>query len=254
MTHGCRSDKWIFEGEAKAEIEEMRESWEAQFPALPGALERVLTRLIRADWRLQWTELRVFEMESQLESIAANEWTDEQHKQLQLFYRYHTSADREFHRHWNLLREYAKEPVPPEEKKPVRKPSEPEPEAEIARVYEEPTLFQTVVVKIVNGKTVTAMYPTNEEEMRVGATAGERKRAIRHFEFPDGVPEEYHWVFPEQNRRRAGAEREVEMSARRWRALVERETAKGTGHAKECPLEATRMDVIRIRLKDEGRL
>jgi hypothetical protein len=88
----------------------------------------------------------------------------------------------------------------------------------------------------------------------VGATAGERKRSIRHFELPDWVPVEYHWVFSEPNERRAGAERQVEMSARRWRALVERETAKGTGHAEECPLEATRMDVIRIRLKDEGRL
>jgi hypothetical protein len=248
MKHGCRSDRLIFEGEAKVEVDAIRRSWEVEFPALPAAFERVLTRLVRADWRLQWIEQRVFEIEEQLEEIQASEWTEEQHDQLQLFYRYHTSADRQFHRTWNLLKEYAKAQAVAEPKRPEKPREELEPET--PRVYEEPTLFQTVVVKIVDGKTVTAMYPTNAEEMRVAEKAGEAKRAIRQFEFPDGVPEEYHWVFPDGNRRKAGAAREVEMSATHWKELA----AKETGHAQPCPLEATRMDGIRRRLEDEGRL
>src|SRR5262249_23002955 len=111
-------------------------------------------------------------------------------------------------------------------------------------------LFQTVVVKIVDGKTITTMYPSNEEEMRVAKNAGQSKRAIRQFEFPDGVPEEYHWVFPEINKRRAGAMRQVEISARLWQELAERETR----HAKPCPLELPRMEAIRMRLEEEGKL
>ena len=62
-------------------------SWEAEFPELPAALERVLTRLVRADWRLQWVEQRVFEIEEKLEEdIQAAQWTGRNNIiQLQLF-------------------------------------------------------------------------------------------------------------------------------------------------------------------------
>lgn len=251
MKQACRSDRWIFQDEAKTQVDAIRRSWEAEFPILPAALERVLTRLVRADWRQQWVEQRVFEVEEQLEDVSAAEWTAKQHQPLQLVYRYHALADRQFHRTWKSLKEHtgrqAVERTQPD--KPVEKPA-PKPDIEIPRVYEEPTLFQTVVVKIVDGQAVTAMYPNNEEEMRVARTASESKRAIRRFEFPDGVPEEYHWVFPEHEDRRPGATRQVEMSARHWIELACRETM----HAEPCPLEPTRMDMIRKRLKDEGKL
>ena len=102
--HGCCSKKLIFAGEALKEVEQMERSWQAQFPALPEALQGVLRRLIRADWRLEWTEQRVSEMEIALDPKPAAEWTQEDHKNLQLFYRYQTTADRAFHREWNLLK------------------------------------------------------------------------------------------------------------------------------------------------------
>jgi hypothetical protein len=41
----------------------------------------------------------------------------------------------------------------------------------------------------------------------------------------------------------------VEMSVTHWKELA----AKETDHAQPCPLEATRMDAIRMRFEDEGR-
>lgn len=249
MKQPCRSDRWIFQGEAKTQIDAIRRSWEAEFPALPPALDRVLTRLVRADWRQQWIEQRVFDVEEQLEDISAAEWTAKQHQPLQLVYRYHALADRQFHRTWKSLKEYTGrqtvEQMQPDKPAPALKQ-----EIEIPRVYEEPTLHQTVIVKIVDSQTITAMYPSNEEEMRVAKNASESKRAIRRFEFPDGVPQEYHWVFPEPDDRRPGATRQVEMSASLWRDLASRETT----HAEPCPLEPTRMELIRRRLEEEGKL
>jgi hypothetical protein len=247
MKQPCRSDRWIFQDEAKTQIDAIRRSWEAEFPVLPAALDRVLTRLVRADWRQQWIEQRVFEVEEMLEEISAAEWTVKQHQPLQSVYRYHAWADRQFHRTWKSLKEYTgrqavERPIPD-------KPS-PKPDSEIPRVYEETTLFQTVVVKIVDGKTTTAMYPNNEEQMRVAKNAGDSKRAIREFEFPDGVPQEYHWVFPDPNDRRPGVARQVEMSATLWKDLASRETM----HAEPCPLEPTRMELIRRRLEEEEKL
>lgn len=251
MKQPCRSDRWIFQGEAKTQIDAIRRSWEAEFPALPPALDRVLTRLVRADWRQQWIEQRVFEVEEQLEEISAAEWTAKQHQPLQLVYRYHALAERQFHRAWKSLKEYTGKQVVEHKQsdKAVNKPA-PQQDIEIPRVYEEPTLHQTVVVKIVDGQTITAMYPSNDEEMRVAKNGSESKRAIRRFEFPDGVPEEYHWVFPDADDRRPGAARQVEMSARLWRDLASRETM----HAEPCPLEPTRMELIRRRLEEEEKL
>ena len=251
MKQACRSDRWIFQDEAKTQIDAIRRSWEAEFPALPAALERVLTRLVRADWRQQWVEQRVFEVEEQLEDLSAAEWTAKQHQPLQLVYRYHALADRQFHRAWKSLKEYTCRQIiePTQPDKLADKPA-PKPDIDIPRVYEEPVLFQTVVVRIVDGEAVTAMYPNNEEEMRVGKNASESKRAIRMFEFPDGVPEEYDWVFPELEDRRPGARRQVEMSAKHWIELASRETM----HAEPCPREPTRLETIRRRLKDEGKL
>ena len=240
------------EDESRPEIYNIPKKWTKEFPALPPALEGVLMRLIEADQRLERLGLQLRNLERQLETIPATDWTPEQHKELQSFYRYRVLADREFHRNWKLLKKHSKGESATEPK-PAEKPRS-EPEVKIPRVYEEPTLFQTVVVRIVDGKTITAMFPANEEEMRVAKTASDGKRAIRHFEFPDGVPEEYHWVFPEPENRRPGVERQVEISAARWRELVTKEQLNGTGHAEPCPLEATRMDVIRMRLRDEDKL
>jgi len=251
MKQPCRSDRWIFQDEAKTQFDAIRRSWEAEFPVLPAALERVLTRLVRADWRQQWIEQRVFEVEEMLEEISAAEWTAKQHQPLQLVYRYHAWADRQFHRTWKSLKEYTgRQGV--EHKQPDEAVDRPAPkqDTELPRVYEEPTLHQSIIVKIVDGQTITAMYPNNEEEMRVAKNAGESKRAIREFEFPDGVPPEYHWVFPEPDDRRPGAARRVEMSATFWRDLASRETM----HAEPCPLEPTRMEMIRRRLEKEGKL
>src|SRR5689334_19443025 len=106
MKQPCRSDRWIFQDEAKTQFDAIRRSWEAEFPVLPAALERVLTRLVRADWRQQWIEQRVFEVEETLEEISAAEWTAKQHQPLQSVYRYHGWADRQFHRTWKSLKEY----------------------------------------------------------------------------------------------------------------------------------------------------
>jgi hypothetical protein len=241
FTHGCCSKKLIFAGEALKEFEAMERRWNAQFSALPEALQGVLTRLIRADWRMEWTEQRVFDMEIALDPTPAAEWSDENHKHLQLFYRYQTTAGRTVHREWNLLKQYAKDQdaalvrgqvrETQKEKKAVAEPKQVE---KFPQAYAVVPLTQTVKVEIQDGRTVTRPYPTNRQLMQAAAQADRRTRVIRDVEFAHGVPADYDWAAPEEVGRGSLVRRRFEISLEEWLELAEREELRGTGHLEPC--------------------
>ena len=223
MKHGCRSVKLIFEGEGRAQLEQLETMWRAEFPGLSEAMSRVLTRLATADFRSQWNEQRLLETETALEEKDPSEWTEDDHKQLQRFQRYHTTAERQFQRMWNLLKPFQKATAAAPEKRlaaPAAGPVKTEFVIPKARF-----LTQRVVVKIEEGKTVTWTHPTTEMLLAQAPLADEKTTVRRVFEFPHSVPAEYEWM---------GAVRHQEMSLPVWLKVVKRERASGSEHLGRC--------------------
>ncbi len=93
-------------------------------------------------------------------------------------------------------------------------------------------LDQWVEVEIEDGKTVTALYPSNEELIKEGQ-AMERVPDLvyRRLNFPQGIPGEYRWTAdadaPQVELGGMGTQR---MTVETWLEAIEREAASGTGH------------------------
>jgi hypothetical protein len=226
LKHGCRSIKLIFEGEGRAQFEQLETMWRAEFPALSEAMSRVLTRLVTADFQSQWNEQRLLETEAALEEKDPSAWSEDDHKQLQRFQRYHTTAERQFQRVWNLLKPFRKETAAAPERRHVAQAAAPAAAVKTELVIPKPILLtQTVVVKIEDGKTVTWTHPTTEMLLAQAALADEKTTVCRVFEFPHGVPAEYEWV---------GAARHQKMSLPVWLKMAKRERASGSEHLGEC--------------------
>lgn len=235
--HGCRSNEEIFEGEGLAEYKRLEKIWQAEFPELSPAMSRVLERLVVADFQLQWTEQRLLQSEATLEELEVDEWTDDHHKKLQLFRRYHTTADRRFQRVLNTMKQFRKE----RENVPVAKAAVEAPVAAVAK--QEPAMAkaismrQTVVVSIEDGKTVTFTHPTTEMLLRRVVLADEKTLVFRVFEFPNGVPAEYAWAAEHYEERPPDApvcQVQQEMKLAHWLKVVQREKASGSGHLGQC--------------------
>jgi hypothetical protein len=221
--HGCRSIKLIFEGEGREEFERLEKMWQAEFPGLSEAMGRVLTRLVVADFQLQWNEQRLLETEAALEELEPSEWSEDDHKQLQRFQRYHTTADRRFQRVWNILKQFRKDTETAAEKTRAAAPA-----AMVKNELVIPKakfLRQTVIVKIEEGKTVTRTHPTTEMLLQQAPLGDEKTTVCRAFEFPHGVPPEYAWLDSTGHQ---------QMSLPVWLKVVERERASGSEHLGRC--------------------
>lgn len=91
---------------------------------------------------------------------------------------------------------------------------------------------QWIEVRIVDGKTVTTLYPSNQQlvsdgkKMQPGPTM-----VYRRFHFPDGVPPEYFWTCPDDPERRTlggcGIQR---MTVDVWLKLITQEANNEEGH------------------------
>ncbi len=93
-------------------------------------------------------------------------------------------------------------------------------------------LDQWVEIRIVDGKTVTTLYPPNEKLIRRGQQMLPPPEYVyRRMHFPDGVPEEYWWTCSrEPDRRERGGMGTQRMTVETWLEVVEREKARGDGH------------------------
>jgi hypothetical protein len=87
-----------------------------------------------------------------------------------------------------------------------------------------------VEVRIVDGKAVTTLYPSNEDLIKEGKKMMPPPTLIyRRLHFPDGVPDPYRWTTGEENWERGGCGIQ-RMTVDTWLQVTREEAASGTGH------------------------
>ncbi|MBV9083033.1 MAG: hypothetical protein JOZ62_10175, partial [Acidobacteriaceae bacterium] len=102
--HGCRAKRVILSDESQAEYDALRAGWFEEYEPGTFASESLIDKLVLEDWLLKRAERRVVEAEERLEASGdAMQWTEEQHKHLQLMHRYKTTAERAFYRSWRAV-------------------------------------------------------------------------------------------------------------------------------------------------------
>lgn len=93
-------------------------------------------------------------------------------------------------------------------------------------------LDQWVEVQIEDGKTVTRLYPSNEDLIKKGQAMEQVPDLVyRRLNFPQGIPAEYRWTAnPDAQQVELGGMGTQRMTVDTWLDVIEREAASGTGH------------------------
>jgi hypothetical protein len=244
--HSCCSKKPLIKGENAEEFNELLEDWKDDYRPRGKSTRELVEQAAVAQWVLKRNTNRYHELEESLQERKALEWTEEEHKKMERFIRYRTTAERSFGRVSNLLEQSVKR-----RRKRVQEREEEAQQAEVEQAVEEvPEVVQTkpdiwdievgavhvldqwADVTVEKGRAVTRLEPSTEQLMEDRATMKPPPEHVcRRFTFYDGVPEEYGWC--------AGLYDEIEdspkygvqqMTIETWLQAVEREKAAGTGH------------------------
>ncbi|HEY3935798.1 MAG TPA: hypothetical protein VGL97_00080 [Bryobacteraceae bacterium] len=97
------------------------------------------------------------------------------------------------------------------------------------------TLEQWVEIGVSEGKTVTALYPSNAEMLEQLEEMDPAPELVyRRLNFREGVPAEYYWATSDAERRQWGGHGIQRMTVARWLATLAKEAANGDGHIGRC--------------------
>ena len=111
LTHGCRSKRIIVGDERQEDFDALDAGWREEFEMEGQAGKSLLKRVILNDWLLQRAEGHYLGAQEDVAMTEPAAWTEEQHKKVQLFLRYKTTAERSFYRAYNALKELRKDKV-----------------------------------------------------------------------------------------------------------------------------------------------
>lgn len=104
LKHGGRSNQLLVGDEKQEDFDRLDAAWRGKYEMDGQDGESLLSRVVLNDWLLQRAERNYLNVEAGLGDIDPLEWTLEQHKKLELFQRYKTTAERAFARFYNMLR------------------------------------------------------------------------------------------------------------------------------------------------------
>lgn len=96
---------------------------------------------------------------------------------------------------------------------------------------------QWIEVRIVEGKAVTRLYPSNQDLIARGQRMLPPPEFVyRRINFPDGIPPEYDWVgvIDEDHRQRGGCGIQ-RMTVNTWLEVIDREAQHAAGHLNPVP-------------------
>lgn len=94
-----------------------------------------------------------------------------------------------------------------------------------------PVLDQWVEVEVIDGKTVTTLYPSNENLIKRGqAMLPPPELVYRRMNFIGGVPSEYFWTTADPVTRNYGGQGIQRMEVDVWLQVIEKEKLSATGH------------------------
>jgi hypothetical protein len=252
MKHGCCSKKRVIKGENEDEFNEFVAEWMDDYRPRNKSEREMVEQAAVAQWIQKRNMNRYHELEQSLQEKKAIEWTEEEHKEMERFIRYRTTAERSFGRQANLLeqvvkrrRKRVKEREEEETEQAETEHAETEqgvekvggamqknPEIDDIEVGAIHVLDQWADVTIENGRAVTRLEPSTEQLLEdVGTMKPPPEQVRRFFTFYDGIPEEYGWcagVYEQIPGKAKYGEQQITVET--WLEAVEREKAAGTGH------------------------
>jgi hypothetical protein len=250
--HGCRAKTRILVDERQEDYDEIARGWTAEYEPEGYMEERLVEILIENDWLLRRVMRRLEE-------------TEQGTHDFDLMLRYKTTAERSFYRSLNavqqlrkdrirmdkILRDMSKELQQAQaelDKRPPAANKGLKPEASLTKTQhlfggqkhpkknrKVPILDQWVEVEIVDGKTITTLYPPNDQLIKEGqAMLPPPEIVYRRLHFVDGVPPEYYWTTHDPIARERGGMGTQRMAVDTWLEVIEQERATGTGHIGPC--------------------
>ena len=260
-THGCRAKTVvILADEQQEDYDQMARNWKEEFGPETYMETRLVGILIDNDWFLRRAMRRLHEAEAGDGKI-------------ELMQRYKTSAERSFYRSLNALQQLRKDLMRQEkhaewwkdragklekelETRPAAPIQEPKPksgenakaEAPLTKAQQLfrgqkhpkkrkkiPILDQWIEIEIQDGKTVTTLYPSNEELIKQGqGMLPAPEMVYRRMNFVHGVPSEYYWTTDDPAARERGGMGIQRMTVDTWLEAIEKESASGTGYVGPC--------------------
>jgi hypothetical protein len=266
IKHGGRSKILrILAGEDPEEYERIKNGWRAEYGPQGHMQETLVGNLIESEWMLQRARRNRFNAEARAAGDEGREpylWTAEESHQVELMQRYLTTAERSFYRAFNAMQGLRKDMMRDSsevgrlelqndhlsaENSQLRASQQDKPAAQgrstkaSSAKSKKPDkieiLDQWVEIEVIDGKTITTLYPSNEELLDEKARMAVPPTLVyRRLNFVDGVPPEYLWTTTDPVTVEFGGLATQRMRLDRWLELIETERASGTGHLQGCEI------------------
>jgi hypothetical protein len=250
--HGCRAKTRILADERQEDYDEIAHGWKEEYEPEGYMEERLVEVLVENDWMLRRVMRRLDETE-----LGTHDFD--------LLLRYKVTAERAFYRSLNAVQQLRKDRIRMDkifrdmskelqqaqaelDKRPTAAVKESKPEALLTKAQQVfggqkhpkkqkkiPILDQWVEIKIQDGKTVTTLYPPNDELIKEGqAMLPPPQMVYRRLHFVHGIPPEYYWANSNPVAREMGGMGTQRMTVDTWLNVIEQEKASGTGHIGPC--------------------
>ena len=249
LTHGCRSEQIIINGEDPAEFEFLMDHWFNAYEPQDFVAQGLVEELGKAHWMLKRNEKWLHQIHRRL-PLDAWTWTDEHHKLLANATRYKTTAERSFYRALNNLEAHYKHEqnrAAQVEKAhraiDARCAREEKARTEMAKIHiqwlkkkaEAAALDRCLVQKVEimangNGDCITTYAPTNAEVSLLANSASPPEFITRYIFFNFGVPAAYDWTNPDHLQRHERTIGIQQFTRSGWLAQVEAEKVAADGH------------------------
>jgi hypothetical protein len=253
-THGGTSEKLIIASECREDFDALLNALLEEYAPATQQVRLLVEDAALARWFV-WRKQRAYNaVEAALCTAqpAQELWAAEAYHQLALVDRYKTAAERALKRTLQNLDASRRLELREERHAISIKKEEAQAQLAIVRAqdalaereqvqwkaacngFEFPTLVQKIMVSVTRDGTLTEMTPSNDAILRQldRKSPYPPEEIYRKFEFPQGIPPEYHcFTDREDYRRERGHTIEQWFSPDGWREIARREEALGTGHA-----------------------
>jgi hypothetical protein len=249
--HGCTSKALLLPDEDAAEWDALVERWMADYRPDSATFADQVRRAAEAEWQYLRATRRYNQAEH--ESFERNadpvRWTAKEHRLLDLFGRYRTTAQRWFHRERQAAEMLRKARVAAEvraeeaskkaadleerEHKPEKAQRE-SGEAERPRSAvgeKQGAIVQDVEVWVdEQGRTVTVKVPPDEDVRRRAERQTPPVLIRRPVYFRGAIPPEYAWIAKNPEAVKPGSRFYITMPFEEWELVAAREAERGDGH------------------------
>jgi hypothetical protein len=234
LLHGCRSKKAVLPHEDPAEYAATVQHWFDLYNPQEHDEVTLVEETALAHWHFLRASKHLEDIESHLPGNAWN-WTDEHQQLFNNFSRYKTTAERSLIRwykeleayegrqlHYEQARENIRAKIASSERDWLKKREKTLPEPF--------KVTQFVQVENEDQGCTTGYYPSNQKILDDVAARPYKPLLIqRILEFPQGVPPEYSWAYPDHMQRNAACSAVQRFFYDDWLIAIARE--KSSGHA-----------------------